>query len=308
MQLVILQEMLGFLAMILIGVLAARCRLMTDPGLASMNALAQKVFLPLMVFTFTYQSLTVDALRQHWPMIPLTACFYLAVIAGTFLLSKALGLSGARANAFRMVFTFGNTGFIGLPLLSAAFGESGVVNLLLFMVVDQLVLWTYGIQEASQRSDRPSLRQSLVGLATPNLIAFAFGFATVAAGVSLPPFVEAPLASLSAVASPLCMVCVGGLCRSSDMGKALVQPELYVGIAAKMVALPLACLPVLVQLDLGADIVASLLLMMAMPATTLVPLLVASEGGDGPYATRMSIATIVASACTVPMVAAFIGG
>lgn len=308
MWLLILQEMLGFLVMMLVGVLAAKCGLVTGAGLDSMNALAQKVFLPIMVFTFTYRSLSVHALLQHWQMLPLAACFYAAAIALTAILSKALRLSGAKAGAFRMTFTFGNTGFIGLPLLSAAFAESGTVNLLLFMVVDQLVLWTYGIGEASQSGSRPTIRQSLTGLLNPNIVAFALGFAAMAAGLNIPPFLETTLSSLSAVASPLCMVCLGCLFLSSKVGSVLLQPELYVGIAAKMVALPLVCLPLLSMLDIGGDVVPSLLLMMAMPATTLVPLVIASEGGDRQYATRMSIATIVASAVTVPLIAAVIGG
>ena len=44
--LLILREMLGFLIMMLIGVIAAKCNLITRTGLASMNAVAQKVFLP----------------------------------------------------------------------------------------------------------------------------------------------------------------------------------------------------------------------------------------------------------------------
>jgi predicted permease len=306
--LLILQEMLGFLVMMLIGALAARCRLITDAGLDSMNTLAQKVFLPIMVFTFTYRSLSIDALSQHWQMMPLAACFYSVTIVLTHVLSKALRLSGAKASAFRMVFTFGNTGFIGLPMLSTVFAESGVVNLLMFMVVDQLVLWTYGIREASKPSSRPSVRKSLRGLFNPNIIAFALGFAVTVVGVDIPPFVEGTLESLGAVASPFCMVCLGCLCLSSKMGSVLAQPELYAGIAIKMVALPIACMPLLLKLDLGGDIVPSLLLMMAMPTTTLVPLVVASEGGDRQYATRMSIATIVASTFTVPLIAAVIGG
>ena len=309
MWLLILREMLGFLIMMLIGVIAAKCNFITRIGLASVNTLAQKVFLPIMIYSFTYQSLTIESLFRHWPMIPLTVCFYIAVIALTTFLSKALKLSVKKAGVFRMVFTFGNTGFIGLPLLSAAFAKSGVINLLLFMVVDQFVLWTYGIKEASRSNDKPSIAQSAKGLLNPNLIAFVLGFITIALGLRIPSFLEEPLDSLSAVASPLCMACIGCLCLYSSLSKALMQRELYVGIVLKMIAMPLVCLPFLsiLPFNLEGSMIPCLLLMMAMPTTTLVPLVVAAEGGDQEYATRMTIATIIASIFTIPLLTAILG-
>ncbi len=131
-----------------------------------------------------------------------------------------------------------------------------------------MVLWTYGIREASKPSSKPSIRQSLKGLLNPNIIAFALGFAVIVIGIRIPPFLEVTLVSLSAVASPLCMVCIGCLYFYSQMVKVLMQPEIYVGIALKMSILPLVCMPLLSMLSLGDDIVPSLLLMMAMLATT----------------------------------------
>lgn len=123
-----------------------------DPGVYRDSVAHYGVFLYL-------SNLTMDALLHHWPMIPLTACFYVAVIVLMIPLSKALRLSGEKASTFRMVFTFGNTGFIGLPLLSAVFAESGVINLLMFMVVDH---WYCGHMASgrlrSQATSHPSDR------------------------------------------------------------------------------------------------------------------------------------------------------
>lgn len=45
-----------------------------------------------------------------------------------------------------------------------------------------------------------------------------------------------------------------------------------------------------------------------VPATTLVPLTVQSEGGPGEYASVLSVATIAASVVTMPLVFAVLGG
>ena len=304
---VVFQQMMVFLTMLLVGIFAARKGLVTNEALSSINTMTQRIFLPVMVLGFVYRNLTADAVATHWPMLPLTACFYAVAILLALALSQILGLRGGRACAFRLSFTFGNTGFIGLPLLAAVHGAAGVVDLMLFMVVDQVIFWTLGIREASPAERKPSLAESLKGLANPNLIAFAIGDAVVALGIEVPAFLAAAVDSLGAVASPLCMVCIGCMCVYSQVARVVRQREFYVGVALKMVLLPIACAPLLMALPLGDGIASSLILMMAMPATTLVPLAVAREGGDERAATRMAVGTIAVSTLTVPLVALIAG-
>lgn len=48
--------------------------------------------------------------------------------------------------------------------------------------------------------------------------------------------------------------------------------------------------------------------LMAMPATTLVPLTVRSEGGPGEYASVLTVATTAASVVVMPLVLAVLWG
>lgn len=303
----IAQQMMVFLIMLLVGAFAARRRLLTDAALDSMNVMSQRVFLPIMVFGLVYRDVTLDAALARWPMIPLAACLYAALLLLTFLLARILRLGGEQESAFRMAFTFGNTGFIGLPLLSAVYGSSGSVDLMMFMIVDQLVLWTLGVRIAAPQGRKPSLAESLKGLANPNMIAFALGIAAVASGIQLPAFLVTAVDSLGAVASPLCMVCIGCMSVRSRVGGVVLQREFYAGVVAKMLAVPIACAPLLAMLPLGGDVAPSLILMAAMPATTLVPLVAAREGGDGQCATRLTVGTIAVSVLSVPLVALVVG-
>lgn len=80
------------------------------------------------------------------------------------------------------------------------------------------------------------------------------------------------------------------------------------GVGVKMLALPLLGGLALSKAPLPWDVVVSFTALAAMPATTLVPLVVQSEGGPGEYASVLSVATIAASVVTMPLVFAILWG
>ncbi|WP_373576485.1 AEC family transporter [Parafannyhessea umbonata] len=300
-------QMVGFAVMLLIGYGAARSRMVTRESLSSIIVLIQKIFLPLMFVDFIYRGMTPALIARHAPMLALAAVFYPTVILAMRLVGRALRLTGARSAAFRMSFVFGNTGFIGLPLLAAIYPRTGAADLGMFVIVDQLVFWTYGVSIASGRPRRMGIRDSVRGFLNPNIVAMAVGFGLVILRVPLPASAARLLDTLGAVASPLCMVALGALCRYSHMGPVLRSRELYVGVAVKMVAMPVAAALLVRGLPVATELASAFLIMMSMPATTLVPLVVETEGGDADYAVSLSVATIAISVVTVPLVALLAG-
>ena len=252
-----------------------------------------------------YDGATREVLTSHLPMVAFAAAFYAAIIGVMAAMARLLCLEGDKSKAFQLVFVFGNTGFIGLPLLAAVFPETGVVNLALFMIVDQVVFWTYGVRLAAGSSGK--VRVSPKNFFNPNIVAILLALAFVIAEVPLPGVVDETLSVLSGVASPLCMLCLGALCHFSDIGKALRSKELYFGVVVKMVALPLTAGSLLLMAPLPRDLVASAVIMMAMPTTTLVPLTVEAYGTQGDYAAVLTVATIALSVVTIPFVVFALG-
>lgn len=302
----ILAQMVSFAIMLAIGAFAGKLGIIRRETLPDIIGLATKVLLPVMLFSFIYGNATRETLAAHAPMAMMTAVFYVVIIAVLFPTARILKLDVERSKTFRLIFTFGNTGFIGLPLLSAIYPDTGAVDLALFMLVDQAVFWTYGLRLATAQARTTPF--SPKNFFNPNIAVIFATFAVVLSGVRLPGFAESTLSAIGAAASPLCMVCLGAMCYFSNVRAALTSPDLYVGIAAKMIAVPIVAGKAILASGLPVEhcLAVSFIVMMAMPATTLVPLCVERHGaqGESEYATVLSVATIAASVVTVPIVAA----
>ena len=300
--------MLMFAAMLALGAFAAQRGIIKRDSVNDVIAVSLKILLPLMLFSLVYEGSTTRSIFEHAVLIPLAAIMYAVLIAVTSMLSGLLHLRCARSAAWRMVFTFGNTGFIGLPVLVALFPDSGSVMLALFMTVDQAIFWTYGLRTAKGATGGHALLQFMHAFANPNIIAVFGAIALVLAGVSVPTGIASFLSTMGAAATPVCMLCLGAMFQFADVRGLLRFREVAVGVGVKMLVVPLATGLCLGAMPLPYDVSVALTMLAAMPATTLVPLTLQAHGGDSEYATVLSVVTIIASVVTMPLVAGLLWG
>lgn len=111
-------------------------------------------------------------------VILFSAIFYASITVVTFLIAKAMRIRPDHDRVFMFCFIFGNTGFVGMPLLSALFPDTGLLYMALFSIVDQAVFWTFGIWLATAR-DR-MMHFNLKSFLTPNIVALVLALACIA--------------------------------------------------------------------------------------------------------------------------------
>lgn len=295
-----LERMLVFFLILAVGFAAARLGVIGRDFLPGLAGLITKVLLPVMIFYSTCTGCTRQALFDNLAMVVLAALFYATASLVLFLLARAMRLPHDKDRVFQFCFIFGNTGFVGIPLLAAVFPEAGLLYMMLFSVVDQAVFWTYGVWLATAR-DRQVARFSPRSLVTPNTVAIAAALVFVLADIPLPRLAALSLGTISGATSALCMMYLGALVCFSNVGAVLRRPELYVGIAVKMVALPVLAGRLLALTALPGDLVSALVIIMALPVMTVVPMVAAQNGDEGEYATGITVVTLVASVATIPL-------
>ncbi len=296
-------QMVSFAAMLAVGFLCARAGIVERTSLGPAIGLSTKVFLPAMLFSTVCRRVDQGFICSQLPMAGLTALFYPVVIAVVTATAHLLRLDGSCSRAFRMAFIFGNTGFIGLPVLVAAFPATGAANLVLFTLVDQVVFWTYGITLAGGEKTAGDWKERIKGILNPNVVAIAAALACRAAGVPVSDAIIDFTGTIGAAATPLCMVCLGAMCSLPSLAQVVRSRDLWAGVLVKMVALALAVAAAVKALPVASDIATSMILMAGMPPTTLVPLVIEANGGDGDYACALSVAAIALAAATLPLVA-----
>lgn len=295
-----LHRMIIFFLILLLGAFCGKKGIISKEYLPNLQQLVTKVFLPVVIFYGTYKGATLKDVVDNAGVILFAAAFYALLFLVLFGLAKLLRLQPDYDKGFTFCFLFGNTLFVGMPLLTALFPETGMLYLALFSIIDQAVFWTLGIWLATAR-DR-GFRFSLKSFVTPNTISLALVFALIAFGVPLPSVLLDTLQVVNNGTGALCMLYLGALMYFSDWKPVLRRAELYVGIVVKMVVLPIVGGHVFTLLGIPHEMAVAMVVLMSLPVMTVVPMIARAHGNCGEYAAGITVVTLAASVITVPLV------
>ncbi|PLS30808.1 permease [Bifidobacterium margollesii] len=315
---IVLDQLIGFAVMLAIGFICIKTRVYGEKALEGMCQLILKVGIPTLVFANAVSGTTRADLIDSFAVIIMTVVMYALLITLFWLLAKVMRLPGERGRIFQGGFVFGNAGFIGLPLVLALFPGKGALYFALMSVVDQCLLWTYGVwitrpkaNRVSRADERPaaSWGRRLLSFVSPALVAVFAALALIIAGVPVPEQVLSPLHTVGAVSTPLSMIYIGGLFALRDWTGILRRYELYVGIAVKMLLFPIlfynlfTVVPPMLGLGVIApDMVHTMTLISGLPTMTALVMFAERERNMPEYAIGLVLITTLASLFTLTAV------
>ncbi len=236
--------------MVLVGWLIGRSSLLTPEGLRGFTAVTFHVLFPALLF----RSMAKVRLETLEPFVLLAFFSGVLLLYGVLmLLGRLQGMRLGDQAMFALSGTFSNGVGIGIPFITYAFGENGLVPLLMIISVHSLILLTFScflMEMDGQGNSRGRLLSRLGGAAFamvkhPVIPAIFAGLLwaeiTAHTGISLPGFADRILVALAVAAPPCGLIMVGASLAHVGL-KGHWQP------AAVASAFKLAVLPVLVWL------------------------------------------------------------
>ena len=225
---------------LIIGIVLKISKIIPDNFHTSLNAFV--INISLSAFSLYYISKIELNSSVIYPVLVVWIGIFAAILffAG---LGKIFGWKSSLIGALIMCAGFGNTSFVGIPLIQAMYGEEGLKTV---MLVDQpgfVALSTVGILVANFYSgSKDSLLKHLSKiLKFPPFIAFVIALLLNLFSIEIPKDFDEVLMKLGATTVPLALVSVG----SQMQWKKIEKKEgfhLFIGLLFKLVLLPLLIL------------------------------------------------------------------
>ena len=251
------------------GYLAGRWRILGGEATGALNAFVSYFALPVLFFG-TLARTPVAAVLDPQLMLG----FGVAVIA-TFaigmLMTRLLSRGGLAAMSLQAIAaSWGNVGYMGVPLCIAAFGEQGLPPAMLTVIVTAIVSMVFGVMlielevAAGHGPVRTFLRAAFNVARNPLPLSIALGIAYSGSGLSLPVPVEKWIDLLGAAAAPCALFAIGLFLSDKSVKSGLLEAGAMTVIKLLLQpALAFLILPLFVDLNSVAGKVA--MLMAALP-------------------------------------------
>ena len=218
----------------------------------------------------------------------------------------------------RLAAVFSNAGFMGIPLEQAILGDAGVFYGVVYIVVFNLFMWSWGLKtmmncelrmtnekmEYSQLAIRNS--QFIKMWVNPGSVGLALGAPLFFLSVKLPAVIGVPVHHMANLNAPLAMIVIGYALAGAEFGKVLRTGSVYVATAVRLVACPLLAIAALYPFRAALDrnMMLAMVIAASAPVAAMVSMFAAKFRRDVDVSVAVVSGTTLLSILTMPVVIA----
>ena len=130
---------------------------------------------------------------------------------------------------------YGNTGFMGLPLIQAIMGDEAVIFAVVALVIFNLWTWSHGLIMMSGEK-KVSVKKMFL---TPGVLGLVGGLPLFLTHTVLPGPLYKAVGFVGGLNTPLAMIVIGAQMARADLGATFRDRKLYGASAIKLILIPL---------------------------------------------------------------------
>jgi len=196
---------------------------------------------------------------------------------------------------------FANCGFLGIPLLRELFGDIGGFWAAFYVIVFNLVQWTYGMLVLGRgRSDiKMNIRKVLINYGT---VPCMIGLALYLFRINLPAPIFGALNYVGSLCTPISMLIIGGTIATIPLKKLFTNYKVYIMAAVRLLVVPSVVIVISNIIGMKYEIVLFTAVMSSLPTAANVAMFGKKYDIASDYSSHAVGIITVLSAVTVPLI------
>lgn len=205
------------------------------------------------------------------------------------------------------MFSFSNTIFIGIPIISGVFGKDGIPYLMLYYLMNTFTFWSIGVyligmDKGSKLLDKESLKKFF----NPGIISFFVGMALLYLKIDLPSPIMKSCEYLSDLVTPLSTIYMGSIIADIKFHDMAYFKDTFFVLIGRFILSPLVTYFIMKSLNFDPYITKVFVVASSLPVMTQVSVTCGHYGKDNKYATFMTTLTTFLYIFVLPIIFKFI--
>lgn len=195
---------------------------------------------------------------------------------------------------------FSNAGFMGIPLEQAILGDEGVFFGIIYVVVFNLFIWSWGLWIMG---GKPNIRQMLIN---PGTVGLFVGLPLFFLSIKLPEIVSKPIHMLSQLNTPVPMIIIGYYLASANFSSVLKTPAAWLSISIRLFFFPLLLIALILPFRnvLDRTMMLAIITAASAPVAAMISMFAAKYNRDIDISVSIVSSSTLLSILTIPIVIA----
>ena len=298
---VVNQVIILFLLMV-VGFFAMKRYIIDKNTVKKLSEVLVRITLPAMIITSFNREFSKELLANGGIMLVYSLSIHIfSILLGNIIFRK---YPKSARDVLKFVTVYSNCGYMGLPILEALYGQTGVFYGSIYIAVFNVFTWTHGIMIFTGEKDSKSFKKALTN---PGIIAVFVGLLIFFFSIKLPYPVIKTFELLGAMTTPLSMLIIGSLIADAEFKKLFSGFTMYYVTAIRLILLPLITLIAFKALGINDTVLlGSSIATAAMPAAANTAVLAERYNGDSHLASRIVAFSTILSMITIPLILSLI--
>lgn len=282
------------------GYITRQINFINDNFLSQLNKFVFKLCLPLMLFQDIRTSYSGDFSNTR--LIFASLLGVASVIFISFLIvPRFIKRKGQRGSMIQGIYR-SNFLIYGLPLATGMYGDAALSSISMLMgimipfynVAAVIILSIYS-ETGNHKITLKSILKDIV--TNPLIIGCFFGLLAGITNLSLPRFLDVPVAQMAGVAAPLALFVMGGEFKFKSVKNNLVK--VIVASASRLIIVPVIMLSICIFLGFRGVDLAVLISIFATPTAMASYIMSKNMGNDGELSAQIVVLTTACSSVTI---------
>lgn len=231
---------------------------------------------------------------------------YAILIVIAIFVPRILGVKGPDKGVYRIMTIFSNIGFMGFPVIKAAYGSEALLYASIFLFPYNILIYTYAIQELTGESFvKGGIKWKKIFNVGVNAGILAIILYIIEPPI--PDFITQTVSSLSNLTAPLSMMVIGYSLAGMNIKELFTDVRLLAFSGIKLVLLPLVMIPLLRFAGISDILLGVCLIMFATPVGSMTAMMASQYGKSEELVSKGVALTTILSVITIPALGLVLG-
>lgn len=300
MAMVLGQQVLVMLIYLLVGVAAAKAKIVTAEQSKGMSSMLLYILSPCMLlkaFKMDYQPEKLTALLFSG-IIALLAALILILSARYIFYRKNTELAPIERSSV----AYTNSGYLAIPLISATLGNEAVFYSCGFLLIFNFLVWTHCLYQMSAGRAKIQLKSFIFN---PNLVAIIIGLILFRFSIKMPTIIDTAVSGFGNMVAPIALFIIGVTLADKSLKEIFFNKRAYWVCFVRLILAPLLLIVIFKILAVntwvqGGDIIINTILIMSFaPVAVIVTMFAQHYDLNVSYSSQLvSLSTIL---CIISM-------
>ncbi len=301
---ILLQQMLILFFYMVIGYAARKRGYLGNEAGAAISWIVVNIANPAMIISSVVNGESTISGQDLLVTVMLALSYFAVLILLAEILPRLFRVTGKTRSAYKVLTVFNNIGFMGFPVISAAYGQESLLYAAMFVLPFNILFYTYGIAVTASGGEKKgfNLKQIL------NIGSVASILAVVLYALQLPVHgvIKTATGSLSNLTAPLSMMVIGISLSSMRLRELFTNLKLLGYTMVKLLLIPVVGTLIAANFIHNEMLCNVFMIMLATPAGAMTAMLAQEYDGDYELASKAVALTTVFSVVTIPIVSAIV--